>query len=61
MRDWREEAQRLGPVAPEAEPLAGDLGMLVPLAPGWRVLDLSGGDGWVSLPRYPATGAEGSA
>lgn len=42
---WRELLTAHSAVPPEAEPLAGDIDLLVPVEPDWRVLDLSDGYG----------------
>jgi SAM-dependent methyltransferase len=42
---WRQLVERDGPVPPEAEALAGDIDLLVPIEPAWRALDLSSGFG----------------
>ena len=39
---WRDSLEAAGGVPPEAEALSGDIDLLVPVEPTWRVLDVSG-------------------
>lgn len=42
---WREILAETGEVPADAESLAGDIDLLIPIEPDWRVLDVSGGYG----------------
>lgn len=42
---WRQSLEAAGGVPAEAEALSGDIDLLVPMEPSWRVLDVSGAYG----------------